>query len=385
MRTLAVAGLVLLAGCGSPTPMVAPDAGVSGFVEGYTPTERRALGLNDVTFLLPLPGGDGGTSFPRADALVPRALFDRLTTQPGDVLAELPRFVVVAARFDLCDRPRPGPCANEADGVVRLVLQPVSPLTGAEDIALHAFYPVPRAEVYEAVDGLRALARLQAVPTGARLEVSRAFGTQPEVTARLSAFLTRYARADRLFRLTLFGQLTRNAALIWVFRGLERKGEGFGRIEIPDVRETDQVTRLFSATEVLTTPQADAPAGFRLAMAARDFTSADPAQQRQALDALEAVDNPTLHTAETVQCVSCHIATTVRGDRARVANVDVTTLPSHFSAPRFDLTPLGDEAVRFRTLRALGWFGTSPLVAARAVNETAAVVDEIEARFPPAP
>jgi hypothetical protein len=268
--------------------------------------------------------------------------------------------------------------------VVRLVLQPVSPLTGAEDVALHAFYPVPRAEVYEAVDGLRALARLQDVAVGSRLQVTRAFGTQPEFTSRLSAFLTRYARAERLFRLTLFGQLTRNAALIWVFRGLERRGAGFGRIEIPDLGELDQVTRLFSATEVINTPQADAPAGFRLAMAARDFMSADAAQQRQALDVLEAVDNPTLHTAETVQCVSCHIATTVRADRARVANVDVTTLSSHFSAPRFDLTPLGDDGVRFRTLRALGWFGTSPLVAARTINETAAVVEEIEARFPPA-
>ncbi|MDX2015235.1 MAG: hypothetical protein SFW67_33890 [Myxococcaceae bacterium] len=374
--------VVLVIACGAPTPP--PDAGPAGFVETYVPTERRPLGLNDVTYLLPLPGADAGVALPRGDALVPRALFDRLTTQPGDVLAELPRFVVVAARFELCDRPRPGPCSNEADGVLRLVLQPVSPLTGAEDVALHAFYPVPRAEVYETVDELRALGRLQDLAQGSMLQVNRAFGSNPEFTARLSAFLGRTARLERLFRLTLFGQLTRNAALIWVFRGLERRGDGFVRLEIPDVRELDQVTRLFSATEVLNTPQADAPAGFRLLMAAREFMTAPAAEQRQALDVLEAIDNPTLHTSETVQCVSCHIATTVRADRARVANVDLTTLPNHFSSNRFDLTPLGDEGLRFRTLRALGWFGTSPLVSARVVNESAAVVDELEARFPPA-
>ena len=374
--------LVLVSACGTPTPT--PDAGPSGFIETYTPTERRPLGLNDVTFLLPLPRADAGVALPAGGTLVPRNLFDRLTTQPQDVLAELPRFRVVAARFDLCDRPRPGPCSNEADGVLRLVLQPVSPLTGAEDVALHAFYPVPRAEVYETIDTLRALARLQDVDPRSMLGVNRAFGPNPEFTTRFSALLARYARIERLFRLTLFGQLTRNAALIWVFRGLERRGEAFVRIEIPDVRELDQVTRLFSATEVLNAPQADAPAGFRLLMAAREFASAPTADQRQALDVLEAIDNPTLHTAETMQCVSCHIATTVRADRARAAKVDLATLPSHFSATRFDLTPLGDEGIRFRTLRALGWFGTSPLVSARVVNESAAVVEELEARFPPA-
>jgi hypothetical protein len=375
--------LAFLAACGTSTGV--PDAGPAPFVDTYVPIERRALGLNDVTFLLPLPTADGGTPFPAADAMVTRVLFDRLTTQPGDVQAELSRFALVAARFDLCDRPRPGRCPDAADGVLRLVLQPVSSVSGAEDIALHAFFPVPRAEVAETVDGLRALARLQDVPVGSMLQVNRALGRNTEFTTRLSTFVARYARGERLFRLTLFGQLTRNAALIWVFRGLERRGDGFARIEIPDIRELDQVTRLFSATEVLTTPQADAPAGFALSMAARDFMSAPSDRQREALDVLEAVDNPTLHTAETVQCVSCHIATTVRADRARAANLAVASLPSHFTAPGFDLTPLGDSGVRFRTLRALGWFGTSPLVSARVVNETVVVVQEIEARFPPAP
>jgi hypothetical protein len=82
-------------------------------------------------------------------------------------------------------------------------------------------------------------------------------------------------------------------------------------------------------------------------------------RQRQYLDVLEAIDNPTLHTAETMQCVSCHIATTVRADRARAANLDVAGLPSHFTAPAFEQTPQGDSGMRFRTLRALGWFGTS--------------------------
>ena len=53
-----------------------------------------------------------------------------------------------------------------------------------------------------------------------------------------------------------------------------------------------------------------------------------------------------------------------------------------YRAPSFDLTPLGTQSARFRTLRALGYFVDTPLVAQRAVNETANVLDELERRYP---
>ena len=55
-----------------------------------------------------------------------------------------------------------------------------------------------------------------------------------------------------------------------------------------------------------------------------------------------------------------------------------------FTSPDFDLTPLGHSS-RARTLRALGYFGVNPLVSQRVVNETAHVLGELEARFPPPP
>lgn len=382
MTRLALLGLVLV-GCGAPMPMT--DAGTPFDAGSYTPVESRRLGLNDATLLLPLAPLDAGSPFPAPELMIPRALFDRISTTPGDVVTDLARLRVVALRFDICDRATTAPCADTADGVLRLVLQPVFNDGTAEDVAFHAFYPVPRNEVHQAVDTLRALARLQNVPLGSALRVNTAFGVDAEYTATLAGFVRRYAGAARLFRLTLFGQLTNRAALIWVFRGVEQRGGGFARIEIPGIQEIDQVSLLFSATEFQTMPQADAPRGFARAMSLRSFMGGTPLEQREALEALVASDNPTLNTADTIQCVTCHVSTTVLADRAAVAGVDVTTLTGRYTSPQFDLTPLGDEALRFRTLRALGYLRGTPLVAQRTVNETANVLGELEARYPPAP
>lgn len=384
LRVSAVACLVLV-GCGAPGR---PDAGAAepDGGTGYVPIEKRALGLNDVTFLLPL-GLDGGrpSPFPAADTMIPRVLFDRLTTTPGDVLTDLSRMRLVAIRFDLCDRSMPTPCEPNADGVLRLVHQPVFSDGTTEDIALHSFFPIPRAEVPEAVDTLRALARLQDVPRGSALKVNTALDVNVEFTEKLTGLVRRYVTTSRMFRLTLFGQLTNRAALIWVFRGLQKQGPAFVRIEIPDVQEVDQVTLLAASNEFRTTPQADEPTGFTRAMSVMDFGQAAPTQQRAALEAMAAIDNPLLNTADTIQCVTCHVTTTVMADRANVAGVQVSSLTSRYTAPGFDLSPLGDSAVRFRTLRALGYLGRSPIVAQRTVNETANVLNELEARYPPAP
>ena len=93
---------------------------------------------------------------------------------------------------------------------------------------------------------------------------------------------------------------------------------------------------------------------------------------------------PTVATELGVACVTCHVTTTVMADRLSIANVSAGTLTSRFTSTQFDLTPLGEDSARFRTLRALGWIRSSPLVAQRTVNETANVIAEIEARFPPA-
>ena len=377
--------LIWLSACGTPP---AVDGGVdSGVADAsvFVPTQTRLLGLNDVTWLLPLEPLDAGSPFPDPVEVVPFASFDRLTSAVPPVRTDQGRLRVVGLRFDLCDRALPVPCAEDADGVFRLVLQPVfGTPQRVEDVALHGFFAVPRAEVPEVVDELRALAALQDVPRGAALRVNVAFGSNASYRQRLGALVGRYAKSARLHRLTLFGQETEHAALVWVFRGEERSGGSLQPIEIPGVMSTGQEVLLFGGDSYLVTPLADVPVGLYRSVMETSFRNSTTAEQLESVKSLVAVDNPLLHTANTVQCVSCHLSTTLVPPRAADAGIEVSSLPEFYRSTTFDQTPLGNQGTRSRTLRALGYLGDVPLVSQRVINETVNVLGELEQRYPPA-
>ena len=377
--------LAMLIGLSACTPAPPSDAGVDA---GFVPTHTRLLGLNDVTFLLPLESLDAGSPFPSPFEVIPFASFDRLSNGAPVVRTDLRRLRVLAVRFDLCDRAAPVPCAEDADGVFRLVLQPVYGVPArVEDVAFHGFFPVPRAEVPEVVDQLRALAELQDVPRGAALGVNTAFGSNEAYREQLGALVSRYAKAAALYRLTLFGQETERAAIVWIFRGEERMGGGggLGPIELPSALGTSQEVLLFGGDSYQVTPLADVPLGFTRVVMESSFRNALPAEQLTSVKSLAAVDNPSLHTSNTVQCASCHLSTTLLPPRAADAGIDLGTLAETWRAPLFNQTPLGAQNLRFRTLRALGYFVETPLVSLRVINETANVLGELEQRFPPPP
>lgn len=377
-RRLSALSLLLLA-CGTPS---VPDASVP-----YVPTQTRALGLNDVTWLLPLEPPDAGSPFGLPVELIPFSTFERLTTARPVVRTDLSRLRVVALRFDLCDRSAPGACPAETDGVFRLVLQPVfgTPVR-TEDVALHAFYAVPHGELPRVVDELRALAAIRNLERTSVLDVNRSFATNADYRTKLAALVTRYAKAARLHRLTLFGQESDVASLIWIFRGEQRGASGaLEPIRIPGIDAAQQEVTLYGGDSYFVSPLADAPAGFSRAMLESSFRNATAAEQLESVKALVAVDNPNLHTSDTVQCVSCHATTTLLLPRAQDAGVDVESLPELFPKTIFDAAAIGEQTRRVRTLRALGYIGEFPLTTFRVVNETAHVVEELEARYPPAP
>lgn len=370
---------------------VAPDA--------YTPRQSRRLGMNDVSMLLPLPpalesptlatmkGIDPG------GALVPRDLFQRLVLDPGDVVDRFESFHVVAVRFDLCERLTTAPCAEGAEGLLRLVLQPLSrfvfeeKLVYAHDVALHAFYPIPAGEMGSVVDELRALAAIQDSQVLAPLGVSPLAKTAPKrgvYLTRLRTLIGRHAVADRLSQLTLFAQHAFRQSVTWAFRGVRREGGGFKDLTIPGVRVNEQRTDFTFDLSYETQPAADVPAGFALAIDSRKYAAAEQTARRQALTVLTEALNPTRHTAETIQCPACHVATVLVPARASVAGVDLATFPARFTSD-YDLSnPNGIAPSNERSLRAFGWLNAQPAISQRVINETAQVLIEMEARFPPA-
>ncbi len=351
--------------------------------------------MNDITILLPLPATWSGppTLARMSDEgdLVPRTLFDRLVTDPGELLRPYDDFHLVAIRFDLCDRAAPGACPEGLDGRLRLVFQPLrsdfTPTTEAvaADVAMHAFYPIPEARLADVVAELRELSTLGGSAPDAPLAVNTAVTTRPDYAARLRGLVVRYARPDQLFRLTLFAQPDTSSSVNWVLRGVVRDGAGYADIAIPTVDATEQRVLLTGPPTLVsydTTPFADAPAGLEIARSGQAFMAASPDMQKSALEVLAAVDNPAMHSAETVQCVACHVSTFLMAARSTSAGLAVQSLSSRFTST-YDLSiESGMSARNARSLRNLGWLQREPAISQRVANDTAQVLSEIEMRFP---
>jgi len=375
--------ILVVAACGSG------DSDYHPLPDGPKSTESAQLGMNDVSILLPLPETAASPVIAKLLAfnrdLIPRDVFDRLVTAPGDVINKYDEFHAVAIRFDLCDRPTPGPCAAGDDGRLRIVYQPIFDSMGktqAFDVALHAFYRIPNYELDILVAHLRALAALEPTPITDPLHVSTAVWNV-EYADALRDLVNHHSH--ELTRLTLFAQNAFTASLNWAFRGEEMKGGQLTPITIPDIGQRQQRTILSGGdTTYSTTPVADKPAGFATAIDSAAFGAASPAARMQALEAMAAIQNPMLHTAETVQCIGCHVTTFLTARRAVVAGVDPTAVTNRFISQRFDLSTTGKSTTNDRSLRAFGYLFSEPMISQRVVNDTAQVLVEIDARFPPA-
>src|SRR5215475_869164 len=379
--------LVLLVACGGAVPG-ADRAGAADDRGG-----SAALGMNDVSILLPLPRDLRAPVIAGLDeALIDRGWYDALVAGRGDIRPRtggaiaFEDFQVVAVRFDLCDRAAIGACPREGAGRLRLVLQPLYMRAGAafaHDVALHAFYPIPADEVGAVVGELRQLAGRGHAPSGAPLGVSPAAAAgDAAYLGELRALVRRYARAAELVRLTVIGQVADAAAFAWIFRGLDREGDGFVAMMIPGVAAAQQTVQLAGGDTVYRSePIADVPSGFALATNGPRFAAAAAGERAAAVAALTELQNPTLHDTVDTQCIGCHLATFLTARRAATSGVDPASLPGWFATRAAGVPTIAREDAR--VVRAFGWAGNAPAISQRVVNDTAEVLSEIAARFGP--
>jgi hypothetical protein len=340
--------------------------------------------MSDISMFFPFPEGyviiarindNRGTDF------VPRDLFARLTTSHGDLINDFEDYQIFALRFDVCDRAAPGPCPIGADGSLRVVFQPMTFNAGAAtDAGIHAFYRIPAAEMSAAVNQLRLIARVSPPHSATDPLADRGLGNEHQAILDL---LASYARVDRLIRLSAMGQDARVTDLRIVFRGLELHDGQMVDITIPDISATEQVVTMADVDPSYgVTPVADRPAGFALALTSGAFNAAAPADQRSALEAVVATENPLMHTSSTVQCVACHASTYLGAHRGNVAGIDLRTLTDHYTTTRDVRVSYGVSATEPRSLHAFSWNIAKTAISQRVANETANVLDEIEQRFP---
>lgn len=367
-------------------PLVLLVATACGAASPRGEPAKRTLGMNDVSILLPLPKAIEAPVVATIEGagvpMIGRDAFEAVVkTDLGPkqgTLADYRDVHLVAVRFDLCDRQAVGKCPTGVPGRLRLVLQPLEIAAGelrTQDVAIHAFYPIAEAEMPGVIDELRAMQRL---PSDAPLQVSAA---DPAYVARLRALVLRYARADRLARLTVIGQLAESAAFAWAFRGVDRTDGGFAEMVIPGLEDNArQQTAMLAGGDTVydARPVADAPVGFAIAINGAKFGAAGAAARRGALNALVEIQDPSRHDSVDTQCLACHVSTYLTGRRAAAMHV----APGRFASPyNTVVTSVIDRDPR--VVRAFGWAGSAPAISQRVANETASVLAEIAARYSP--
>jgi hypothetical protein len=157
----------------------------------------------------------------------------------------------------------------------------------------------------------------------------------------------------------------------------------FGTIVQPTTTSSDDYSAIYNASAVSVLPAGEAS------------VLLSPKIQA-ALDALVRVENPRDNSPDTIDCASCHLATQTEQSSGHVASFNDTTSPLAYS-PDGTIVARSDMQATF-TLNAgfnihafsylgpnaagLGHFGSVPTISQRVVNETAAVVEYLNA-LPP--
>lgn len=362
-------------------------------------THATRLGPNDISLLLPLPETAAEDKLWRADQaggygeLLPLELYRHLPRIAFETAEDTyPKLRVISMRLDPCFPPKPPRqgCLPQ----VRLVWQPVEPDQNGRlrtiDAAAHTFYDLE-------VDEFRRLKEeLEAVKlSGQEDEVLR---IQPQLeregwsgpyARRVLPLILAHLGRERLSEIATM-QLA-GGENVWIFSHASVTGGQLATLPIPRVPRPMQA--------FMNTPAPWAPTYFNKARAVPEPEGADtivllfrdsrefgPAEEVMVTDAVMAayrIENPETHTARSMDCVTCHSAQIARvwaearfpwlglNQRANGVRYD-----SRFSLVNSSPSP-GDT----RVLRAFGYFGRTPAISQRTVNETAAVLERLYSGF----
>lgn len=365
--------------------------------------QAQNLGMNEVSVLLPLPETREFTSL-----LSPTDQGNRGPLLPYSVFRFLPvltnaanqdslyqnNLKVVGIRFDPCfgEGTNPGKCRRQ----IRLVWQPliiVGSRTTTLDTAIHTFHEFQDREWDLLVSELKIFSStlghssnpLQVNPT------LKNQGYSGDYWKNMKSLILRYCGEHNLIRTTA---MTVRQDRVWLFMGIDRTNSGWSMIKIPTLNQTPHPTSqsFFLMPEGLQNLEeflggaSSLPAGqdlwFRLLS-----DSKKTKETRSELELKSIVrraiqlENPRAHNPGTADCVSCHLAQTVRlwGEN----NFRNWDWKNDFAKDRFKGTKqsLANQSVRpFQTdhMRSFGYFGDDPIISQRVIHESAMVVDSMK-------
>jgi hypothetical protein len=388
----------LAAACGDD------DAGTTASPPARPTRLTSTVGVDDVSFLYPLPAdvslrlsllgaSDEGARGELLPAEIYRALPPLDTLLPNTDSYFLMR--VVSVRLDPCF---PGLGTEEAacQNQVRLVMQPVVPAVSGPglttlDLAVHLFYALGREELagmLQELTDLRVASGLAPSegPVGVHPALARE-GMKGTFATALRALLLRHAGKDNLTRVTFMG--TEQVGQVWRFGGFDRQDGKLVAMQIPLVDVREETFRNgdldgVSFDRAATSPPSPAADDVRLLFNPGALATATDEARRAAYQSALRIENPTRHSPESIDCATCHITMAARRFAERAHGLSPEGVDGRYTHPR--ALPLAGATVeRTDELRAFGYFDARPSISQRAVNETAEVVEHVNAVVRAAP
>jgi hypothetical protein len=286
----------------------------------------------------------------------------------------------------------PDTCANQLRIVFQsLVINNQTGATQASDHAIHAFYSLTRDQLVELVGQMTQL-RIDQGQTAdmgplAVHPLLASQGLQGAFATALNNLIVQYAGQQNLTRFTQV--FSPDDFPLWNFRGFDVAADG--------TTTPREIATLGSATEDTfvntggvnlgqnesglgaTTPPTSADNISLLWDLPTAQKAAQPAQQA-AVDAAFRIANPDDHSANTIDCVSCHLSEPSRLLTAATLGLPTDTNANGFVAdPNFVSVTDMQQTAPMQTTKALNvhvfsYRDDGPHIAARVVNETATVV-----------
>jgi hypothetical protein len=377
-------------------------AGLTLFHSAYA---GSPVGMNDVTLIYPLPFHAQETVSlisPQAQGLggplLPQRHFARLPAINQGEARHLTyqTLRVVAVRLDPCF-PFKGQCLPQ----IRLVWQPLKPssygsstrpgVLEAKDAAIHSLYTLDPDTFRSMLDDYDALRRAHGMDlSGMPLQVHpvlRQQGFDGDFAKGLKALLAKYAGERNLWRVTAMSTFVGGDQ--WAFQGFNVRDNDLQEIAIPRTQGATQ--QRFSLSSLSKDSYRNAklsplPSGVDnlqlLLNDSRALRAGGAPLVRELGVSVARIENPDIHTPESMDCVSCHAAQTaglVLFNRFPWLRQDAHQGEVDFRDPQ-SLPAAGPRQANTQILRALGYFERQLVMSRRVINETAKVVESLNRR-----
>jgi hypothetical protein len=378
-------------GCVSETDALDPEAQADDELN-----TRKSLFANDVSVLFTLPKGRdieqllGAASAGAKGELLPKTTFDKIPRLLPDAGAPGAReeMRVLSLRIDPCfpglGVEDPGGCKNQ----IRLVFQPVQApfpdeAIDAKDAAVHAFYTMSRDEFSEMAK------EILAAKHGARGSVRTALGPHPLIeeqglggvfATELKAVVLKHAGKANLTRVTF---MTREPPRQpqWKFGGFDIEGARHTKMKIASLGETTEQTFTTLARNGNANPAVRSEDNISILFRTFEAQGATLEAKAKAYTSALRIQNPTMHSPDTVDCVSCHTATSARIWAEKNMNQSATNNPARFKARFSTALTKSPASERPDNLHSFGYLGTEASVSQRTANESAAVAEYINTKI----